>query len=165
MGSKSKAAGPTAAQKFCEALKSKSHFGKGLSRQYIYKWIGDHYPGTSLAAVRRAVTKCIAEGYIAHGVTNARFKLTKEGTAKFFAPKKKTPKKKKKKTVKKKKSKKKTSKKKKKTVKKGKKKASAKKSPKKQTSEKSKKGKSSKKAAKKNKKASKKKGKKKSGKK
>merc|ERR1711879_877569 len=138
-----------------------SHFGKGLSRQYIYKWIGDHYPGTSLAAVRRAVTKCIAEGYIAHGVTNARFKLTKEGTAKFFAPKKKKPAKKakkaKKKTPKKKK--------KKKTVKKGKKKASAKKSPKKKTSKKSKKGKSSKKAAKKNKKASKKKGKKKSGKK
>merc|ERR1712178_515440 len=139
--SKSKAAGPTAAQKFCEALKSKSHFGKGLSRQYIYKWIGDHYPGTSLAAVRRAVTKCIAEGYIAHGVTNARFKLTKEGAAKYFAPKKKKP------------------------VKKGKKKASAKKSPKKKTSKKSKKGKSSKKAAKKNTKASKKKGKKKTGKK
>merc|ERR1712062_193939 len=133
-----------------EALKSKSHFGKGLSRQYIYKWIGDNYPGTSVAAVRRAVSKCISEGYIAHGVTNARFKLTKEGQAKFFAkPKKKKaakkPKKVKKKTKKKK------------STKKGKKKASAKKSPKKATKKKSKKGK---KAGKKKKSTPKKKGKK-----
>merc|ERR1712241_540248 len=120
--------------------------GKGLSRSYAYKWIGEHYPGTSVSAVRRAVTKSLAEGYIKHGKTNARFLLTDEGKAKFFPKpkKKKTAKKpkkkvkKKKKTTKKKKSAKKKSSKKKSVSKKKKgKKKSAKKSPKKATSKKS----------------------------
>merc|ERR1712193_132390 len=134
-----------------EALKSKSSFGKGLSRSYAYKWIGEHYPGTSVSAVRRAVTKSLAEGYIKHGKTNARFLLTDEGKAKFFPkPKKKKTAKKPQKKVKKKKkstkkksvSKKKKGKKSDKDKKKKAKKKSAKKSPKKATSKKSPKKKS-----------------------
>merc|ERR1712050_262033 len=90
--------GPPAAQKFAEALKSKNSFGKGVSRPYCYKWIGDTYPGTSLSAVRRAVSKMVEEGLIVHGKTKARFKLTDEGKAKFFAPKPKKKKAAKKKT-------------------------------------------------------------------
>merc|ERR1712026_359306 len=67
-----------------------------MGRSYAYKWIGETYPGTSAPAVRRAVTKLLEEGFIVHGKTKARFKLTDEGKAKFFAPK---PKKKKKKKV------------------------------------------------------------------
>merc|ERR1712241_1161442 len=125
--------------------KSKSSFGKGLSRSYAYKWIGEHYPGTSVSAVRRAVTKSLAEGYIKHGKTNARFLLTDEGKAKFFPkPKKKKTAKKPKKKVKKKKktTKKKKGKKSDKDKNKKAKKKSAKKSPKKATSKKSPKKKS-----------------------
>merc|ERR1712109_294022 len=115
----------TAAAKVALGLKSKSSFGKGLSRTYVYKWIGDHYSGTSISAVRRAITKGLEEGTIKHGKTNARFLLTDAGREKFFpkkkkkAPKKKAAKKPKKASKKKKKkSTKKTSKKKKTTPKK-----------------------------------------------
>merc|ERR1712007_232279 len=86
-----KESSPTAAGKVAESLKSKSSFGKGLSRAYVYKWIGEQYPGTSVAAVRRAITKGIAEGTLKHGKTNARFLLTKEGREKWAPKKKKKP--------------------------------------------------------------------------
>jgi len=140
----SKESSPTAAGKVAESLKSKSSFGKGLSRAYVYKWIGEQYPGTSVAAVRRAITKGIAEGTLQYGKTNARFLLTKEGREKWAPKKKKTKKKaakKPKKASKKKKKKttKKTSKKKKASGKKKvgkKKKVSSKKTPTKKTSKK-----------------------------
>merc|ERR1712109_401003 len=147
----------TAAAKVALGLKSKASFGKGLSRTYVYKWIGDHYSGTSISAVRRAITKGLEEGTIKHGKTNARFLLTDAGREKFFpkkkkkAPKKKAAKKPKKASKKKKKktTTKKTSSKKKKTTpkkkasKKTKKKTSKKKkdTKKKKTPTKSKKGK------------------------
>ena len=91
-----KPTGPTCAVKVYEALKSKSSFGKGLSRAYIYKWIGDNYSGTSMGGARRAISKGVAEGDFKTGATSARFLLTDEGRKKFGPkPKKKKPKKKK----------------------------------------------------------------------
>jgi len=83
---------PTAVKVY-ESLKSRSSRGKGLSRQYLYKWIGDNYSGTSISAVRRAITKGMEEGSIKHGKSKSRFMLTDEGKAKW-APKKKPAKKK-----------------------------------------------------------------------
>ena len=153
-----KPSGPSSAQKVYEALKSKTSRGKGLSRAYIYKWIGDNYPGTSVAAVRRAITKGCTDGTFKAGETKARFLLTDEGKKKFGPkPKKKKPKKKKakKKKPKKKKSKKKKPKKKKSKKKKASKKKKDKKKSKKESSKKKKSSK--KKAAKKKKKSGKKK--------
>merc|ERR1711881_574907 len=77
---------PTAIKVY-ESLKSKPSYGKGLSRPYLYKWIGDNYSGTSISAVRRAITKGMEEGTIKHGKTKSRFMLTDAGKAKW-APKK-----------------------------------------------------------------------------
>merc|ERR1712198_23925 len=107
---------------------SKASFGKGLSRSYLYKWIGENYSGTSVSAVRRAITKGLEEGTIKHGKTNARFLLTDEGRAKWAPKKKKAAKKK---TAKKPK---KASKKKKKKAKKASKKGKKKTTPKKKVS-------------------------------
>ena len=134
--SKKKAAkpsGPSSAEKVYQALKSTRAIKKGISRTYIYKWIGDNFSGTSQAAVRRAITKGIEEGVFKYGDNKMRFVLTDEGRTKFGPkPKKKKPKKKKptKKKKPKKKKKKKTKKKKpvkKKTTKKKKKKSAGKK--------------------------------------
>merc|ERR1711973_906105 len=93
-----KPAGPTSFKKVCDAIKAKKGtFGKGVSRSFIYKHIGDNHSGTSVAAVRRAISKAITDGLLETGATNARFKLTDAGKKKI-APK---PKKKKKKAKKK----------------------------------------------------------------
>jgi len=85
----------TTAVKVYLGLKSKSSFGKGLSRAYLYKWIGENYSGTSVSAVRRAITKGLEEGTIKHGKTSSRFLLTDEGRTKWAPKKKKAAKKKK----------------------------------------------------------------------
>ena len=154
-----KSSGPTCAQKVWEAIKAKSHFGKGASRAAIYKWIGEKYPGTTQAGVRRAISKGVAEGLFAAGATSARFKNTEAAKAKFTPkPKKKKPKKKKtpKKRRKPKRKKKKTTKKKRKSTKKkasrkkktARKKAGKKKKGTKKRAAKKKSGKKKKKAAK-----------------
>lgn len=150
---------PTAVKVY-ESLKSKPSYGKGLSRQYLYKWIGDNYSGTSISAVRRAITKGMEEGTIKHGKSKSRFQLTDAGKTKW-APKKKPAKKKpakkpKKASKKKKKKVKKASKKKKKVTPKKKKTSNKKKASKKKTAKK----KTTSKTSKKKKKDTKKKGKK-----
>merc|ERR1711953_62652 len=108
----SKPAGPSSFMKVCEAIKAKKGtFGKGVSRSFIYKHIGDNHSGTSVAAVRRAISKAVDDGLLEVGATKQRFKLTDAGKKKIAPPK---PKKKKKKKAKKKASKKKRKKKKKK---------------------------------------------------
>ena len=122
----SKPAGPSCFVKVCEAIKAKKGtFGRGVSRSFIYKHIGDNYSGTSVAAVRRAISKAVADGLLETGATKQRFKLTDAGKKKIAPPK---PKKKKKKAAKKKKA---SKKKRKKTVKR---KSSKKKKAKKRTS-------------------------------
>ena len=159
--SKKKAAkpsGPSCAEKVYQALKSTRAIKKGISRAYIYKWIGENHSGTTMAGARRAITKGVADGFFKAGETSARFCLTDAGRTKFGPkPKKKKPKKKKatkkkkpkkkKKTVKKKKAKKKTTKKKKKKAGKSKKKATSKKSKKKKSGGKKKKASPKKKSA------------------
>merc|ERR1711879_541591 len=113
------------AVKVYESLKSMRSYGKGLSRQYLYKWIGDNYSGTSISAVRRAITKGLEEGTIKHGKSKSRFMLTDAGKAKWAPKPKKKP------------AKKKPAKKPKKASKKKKKKASKKKTAKKKTTSKS----------------------------
>merc|ERR1739838_1292611 len=112
----SKPAGPSCFVKVCEAIKAKKGtFGKGVSRSFIYKHIGDNHSGTSVAAVRRAISKAVADGLLEAGATKQRFKMTEAGKKKMAPPK---PKKKKKKKAAKKKKKKKGGKKKKKKKKK-----------------------------------------------
>jgi hypothetical protein len=75
-----------------ESIKEHSRYARrGVSRVRIYKQIGKTYPGTLLAAARRAIHKALDEGILTHGETNARFKLTEKGKE-FAAEKlKKTP--------------------------------------------------------------------------
>merc|ERR1712083_66257 len=96
---------------------------KGASRAALYKAIGDAHPGTSVAAVRRAIAKAIDEGMLVHGSSNARFKITDKAREAMKPKKKGRPAKKKAKKPKKKK----TKKKKKKPAKKKSKKKTAKK--------------------------------------
>ena len=96
----SKPAGPSSFAKVCEAIKAKKHARGGVSRSFIYKHIGDNHSGTQVAAVRRAISKAVADGFLEVGATKQRFKLTDAGKQKIAPPK---PKKKKKKAAKKKK--------------------------------------------------------------
>merc|ERR1711997_169425 len=83
----SKPAGPSCFVKVCEAIKAKKGtFGKGVSRSFIYKHIGDNHSGTSVAAVRRAISKAVDAGLLENGATKQRFKLTDAGRKKI-APK------------------------------------------------------------------------------
>ena len=117
----SKPAGPSSFAKVCEAIKAKKHARGGVSRPFIYKHIGDNHSGTQVAAVRRAISKAVADGFLEVGATKQRFKLTDAGKQKIAPPKpkkkkkavkkKKASKKKRKKTVKRKSSKKKKAKK------------------------------------------------------
>ena len=94
----SKPSGPSCFEKVCAAIKAKKGtFGKGVSRSFIYKHIGENHSGTSVSAVRRAISKAVEAGLLETGATNARFKMTDAGKKKI-APK---PKKKKKKAKKK----------------------------------------------------------------
>ena len=71
---------PTCIIKVIEAIKEHSRYARrGVSRVRIYKQIGKTYPGTLLAAARRAIHKALDEGILTHGETNARFKLTEKG--------------------------------------------------------------------------------------
>ena len=80
--------GPTSFAKVCEAIKAKKGtFGKGVSRSFIYKHIGDNHSGTSVAAVRRAISKAVADGLLETGATKQRFKLTDAGKKKIAPPK------------------------------------------------------------------------------
>merc|ERR1712051_425424 len=93
--------GPTAWEKIFVAIKANKSRGKGASRAAIYKSIGDAHPGTSVAAVRRAIAKAIDEGMLVHGSTNARFKITDKAREAMKPKKKKKPAKKKAKKAKK----------------------------------------------------------------
>merc|ERR1711959_118898 len=53
--------------------------GRSVSRSRIYQEIGKKYPGTLLAAARRAIQKALDEGILIYGETRARFKLTEKG--------------------------------------------------------------------------------------
>merc|ERR1711964_659586 len=70
---------PTCIIKVIEAIRKHSHFGRGASRSRIYKQIGQTYPGTLLAAARRAIQKGMTDGILIHGETTHRFKLTEKG--------------------------------------------------------------------------------------
>merc|ERR1712083_784232 len=145
---------PTSWEKVYAAIMiNKSKGRKGASRPAIYSAIGNAHPGTSIAAVRRAIAKAIDEGMLVYGASKQRFKLTDKAKEAMKPKKKKKPAKKKAK---------KTKKKKKKVAKKKSKKKSAKKkkkvTKKKKTSKKKKKT-TKKKAAKKKKKPAKKKAK------
>lgn len=99
---KSESTRPKCSDMVFAAIKSVRSFGKGVSRATIYKYIGDNYPGTSMSAVRRAIQKNLDNGYLQHGSTKARFKLTDAGKDSLKPKKKaKKPKKKKSKKVKK----------------------------------------------------------------
>merc|ERR1711879_1105415 len=82
-----KPAGPTSFKKVCDAIKAKKYARGGVSRSFIYKHIGDNHSGTSVAAVRRAVSKAIADGLLEYGASKQRFKLTDKGKEKIAPPK------------------------------------------------------------------------------
>ena len=67
---------------------------KGASRTALYAAIGNSHPGTSVAAVRRAIHKMFDTGLLVHGATKMRFKLTDKGKE-ALKPKKKKKKKRK----------------------------------------------------------------------
>merc|ERR1712187_453727 len=101
-----------------EAGKKLKNGRNGFSRSALYNEIGNAHPGTSVAAVRRAIAKAVDDGMLVHGSSKARFKITDKAKEsmkpkpKKKPAKKKNPAKKKKKTKKKKPAKKKASKKK-----------------------------------------------------
>lgn len=71
---------PACIIKVIEAIKTHSRYARrGVSRVRIYQEIGKNYPGTLLAAARRAIQKALSEDILIHGETNARFKLTEKG--------------------------------------------------------------------------------------
>ena len=86
---------PTCLHMCFQAIKAIRKGGsKGRSRAAIYNWIGENFAGTSQAAVRRALVKGIADGYLTHGNGKQRFKLTdKAREAMKPKPKKKKAKK------------------------------------------------------------------------
>merc|ERR1711879_895206 len=102
--------GPKLIYLVMDAIKNDRHNRKGTSRPIIYKSIGNARPGTSMAAVRNAISKAIADDVLVYGETKARFKLTDKAREmlKPQKPKKKKKKKKKKAPRKKKKKKKKS---------------------------------------------------------
>jgi len=70
--------------KICAAInKRKVDSSRGVSRAAIYKYIGDNYPGTKIAAVRLGLANGIEHGYFANGVTTQRFKITPAGEEKL----------------------------------------------------------------------------------
>jgi len=90
--------------KIFEAIVQSIGSGSDVTRPRIYKYIGNNYPGTRMAAVRRALAKAVEDGVLAYGRTTQRFKMTTAGRAKAgiaSAPEVKPPpvKKKKKKPV------------------------------------------------------------------
>ena len=134
-----KAARPSYKMMVLTACATLSHFGRGVSRQAIAKYVAENYEVSEGSyfntALRTALRKGIENGLLQHGDTKQRFKLTAAGRAERNPPKPK----KRKKTVKKKK----TTNKKKKAA--SRKKAAAKKSKKKKAANKSTKRKSAKK--------------------
>merc|ERR1712083_391588 len=79
--------GPSSQTKILDAMKTIKD-RKGPSRTAIYTAIGNAHPGTSIAAVRRAIHKMIDTGLLVHGASKMRFKLTDKGKE-AMKPKKK----------------------------------------------------------------------------
>jgi len=48
---------------------------EGVSRSEIYQWIGEHYPGTSVQSVRKALNEAVAKDLVSKP-SDQRFKLT-----------------------------------------------------------------------------------------
>jgi len=91
----SKGSHPTYMKMSLEAITKNSHFGKGLSRPAIANYIKGNYglgsnkdTGIFNANLRKALADGVTKGFLEHGESEQRFKLTDKGRS-FLNPKKK----------------------------------------------------------------------------